>query len=118
MRLRPAVLAELGQLLRLAECLQRRLRLRIHRDQVPPRVGDTEDRVINLEADHRLDEIELLRKRVVFDLHVLGLQVRLVVGDHRVVNGEVRLDRGAAGGLLRDARVAFRRVLLRVVGER
>ena len=41
-RLRPSVAAELGELLRLAEHRQRRLRLRIDADQVTPRVGNPE----------------------------------------------------------------------------
>src|SRR4051812_16712288 len=48
-RLDLRVLAELGQFLGFAEHLQRRLRLRIDADQVAPRVGDAEHRVIDLE---------------------------------------------------------------------
>ena len=48
----------------------------------------------------------------------LGLQLLAEIRHHRVVDDEVRLDDPAAGRLLRDARVAFGRELLRVVLER
>ena len=44
------------------------LRLRIDPDQVTPRVGDAEHRLVDLEADHRPDEVEILLERVFVDL--------------------------------------------------
>ena len=52
--------ASSSQLLGLAELRQRELRLRILADQVLARLGDAEQRDVDLEADHRLDEVVVL----------------------------------------------------------
>src|SRR5438105_4748119 len=114
-RFGPSVATELGELLRLAELLQRRLRLRIDADQVTPRVGDAEHGVVDVEAKHRPDEIDVLLEPVLVDSDVVVLQLLPEVGHHRIVDDEVRRHALAAGGLLRDPRVPFGGVLLRVV---
>src|SRR5262245_36965282 len=74
-RLDAAVLAQFGQLLSLAEHRERGLRLRIGAYQMTPRVGDAEHRVVDLEADHRLDEVEVLLEGVFVDLDLVRLQL-------------------------------------------
>ena len=118
MRLRSRAFAQLGELLRFAKLCQRGLRLRIGGNQVAPRVSNAEDCIVDFEAKHRLDEIEILRQPLVIDLEPrLVLQMILEIGQHRVVDNEVRLYGLAAARLHDDTRIAFGRVLLRVVGE-
>src|SRR5262252_1203250 len=116
-RFRPSVAAQLDELLRFAEHRQRLLRLRVCRDQVAARFRDAEHRVVDLEADHRADEVDVLLERVLVDPNTIRFHLLAEVGHHRVVDDEVRLHGLAARRLLRDARVALGGVLLRVVGE-
>src|SRR3954463_10918058 len=117
-RFRPCAFAHLRELLRFTEILQCGLRLRVDRDQMTPRVCNAEHRVIDLETDHRLDEVEFLGERVFVDLALVALQELFVISDHCRVDREVRVHAGAATRMLGDARVALRSVLLRVVRER
>src|SRR6266545_8314713 len=58
--LRLRTFAQLGELLRLAEHRQPGLRLRIHSNQMTSRVGDAEHGVVDVEPNHRLDEVQIL----------------------------------------------------------
>src|SRR5215470_8629625 len=73
-----------------------------------PGFRDTEERPIDLEPDHRSDEVGVLLVRLLVDLHVIGFQQLTELGHHRVVDDEVGPDGFPAGRSLPDARVAFR----------
>src|SRR5690349_15201477 len=108
---------EAGQALGLAEEAERVLRLRIVGDEVPAGVLGREERRVDLVADHRPDELAVLRPAlgVERDARLVGDE-RLEVLEHRVLDLEVARDEAAilAAG---DARVALRREALREVGE-
>ena len=75
MRLDLRALVELGQLLGFAKHRERGLSLRIDANEMPARFGDAEHRLVNLEADHRLDELAVLGKPFLVDLQLVGLHL-------------------------------------------
>jgi len=81
-------------------------------------LGDAEYGFVDPESNHRPNEVEILLEALFVDSDPFGLQVLAEVGQHGVVDDEIRLHDLTAGRRLRDACIALGVELLRVAGKR
>src|SRR5262249_15452897 len=113
----PSRAGQLGQLLGLPEHAERDLSLRVDRNQVSLRLRKAEHDFVDAMANHGTDELAILVETVFVNPDSIHFELFLEVGQHRVVDREIRLYDPAAGRLLGDTSIAFSAEFLRVIFE-